>query len=70
MCYYLYESLSCIERGKVNSSIYISKEAILQDNLYYLCWLLDNPIDLMKNMKNKSPNEYDVSLLKREKRKC
>lgn len=66
MCYYLYESLSCIERGKVTVAYTLARKP-LQDNLYYLCWLLDNPIDLYENMKNKSPDEYDVSVLKGEK---
>lgn len=66
MCYYLYESLSCIERGKVTVAYTLARKP-LQDNLYYLCWLLDNPNDFYKMLKNKDPKEYDVSNLKSNK---
>lgn len=67
MCYYLYESLSCIERGKVTVAYTLARKP-LQDNLYYLCWLLDNPADFYEKMKNNDPKEYDVSELKSQKK--
>ena len=66
MCYYLYESLSCVKRGKVTVAYTLARKP-LQDNLYYLCWLLDNPADFYGKMKNKDPKEYDVSQLKSQK---
>ncbi|EGF88390.1 hypothetical protein HMPREF0433_00638 [Gemella sanguinis M325] len=64
MCHYLYESFSCIERGKVTVAYTLARKP-LQDNLFYLCWLLDNPNDFYEKLKNEDPKEYDVSILKR-----
>lgn len=63
MCHYLYESFSCIERGKVTVAYTLARKP-LQDNLFYLCWLLDNPNDFYEKLKNEDPKEYDVSRLK------
>lgn len=46
--YYLYESLSCIERGKVTVAFTLARKP-LQDNLFYLCWILtDSQVFLKK----------------------
>lgn len=65
ICLYLYESLSRIERGKVTVAYTLARKP-LQDNLYYLCWLLDNPKDLYQKINNQDPTNYDVSILKKD----
>lgn len=65
ICLYLYESLSRIERGIVTVAYTLARKP-LQDNLYYLCWLLDNPKDLYQKINNQDPTNYDVSILKKD----
>lgn len=65
LCFYLKESLSCIERGIVTVAYTLARKP-LQDNLYYLCWILDNHEEFYKSMK-KDSIEYDVSILKKNK---
>lgn len=64
--YYLFESLSCIERGKVTVAFSLARKP-LQDNLFYLSWILVQPHEFLGKMQYGSPKEYDVSDLKGKK---
>lgn len=64
--YYLYESLSCIERGKVTVAFTLARKP-LQDNLFYLCWILTDSQVFLKKMKYENPKKYDVSNFKGNK---
>ncbi|MGT2923852.1 hypothetical protein ACVR0O_01425 [Streptococcus caviae] len=64
--YYLYESLSCIERGKVTVAFSLARKP-LQDNLFYLSWILVRPAEFLEKVQYGSLEEYDVSALKGNK---
>ena len=64
--YYLFESLSCIERGKVTVAFSLTRKPF-QDNLFYLSWILVQPNDFLEKIQYGSPREYDVSNLKGKK---
>ena len=64
--YYLFESLSCIERGKVTVAFSLARKP-LQDNLFYLSWILVQPHEFLGKVQYGSPEEYDVSDLKGRK---
>ena len=64
--YYLFESLSCIERGKVTVAFSLARKPF-QDNLFYLSWILVQPSDFLEKIQYGSPKEYDVSNLKGKK---
>ena len=64
--YYLFESLSCIERGKVTVAFSLARKPF-QDNLFYLSWILVQPHDFLEKIQYGSPREYDVSNLKGKK---
>lgn len=61
--YYLFESLSCIERGKVTVAFSLARKPF-QDNLLYLSWILVQPQDFLEKVQYGSPKEYDVSEIK------
>ena len=64
--YYLFESLSCIERWKVTVAFSLARKPF-QDNLFYLSWILVQPNDFLEKIQYGSPKEYDVSNLKGKK---
>lgn len=64
--YYLFESLSCIERGRVTVAFSLARKPF-QDNLFYLIWILVQPHDFLEKIQYGAPREYDVSNLKGEK---
>lgn len=64
--YYLFESLSCIERGRVTVAFSLARKPF-QDNLFYLSWILVQPHDFLEKIQYGAPREYDVSNLKGEK---
>ena len=64
--YYLFESLSCIERGKVTVAFSLARKPF-QDNLFYLSWILVQPNDFLEKIQYGSPREYDVNNLKGKK---
>ena len=64
--YYLFESLSCIERGKVTVAFSLARKPF-QDNLFYLSWILVQPHDFLEKIQYGAPREYDVSDLKGKK---
>ena len=66
LCFFLRESLSCIERGKVTVAFSLARKPI-QDNLFYLTWLLVDSKDFLEKMLFGKPKDYDVSLLKGNK---
>jgi len=62
---FMLESLRCIEKGKVVVAFSLSRKP-LQDNLFYLCWLLTKPEDIIyKLLKGEDSSIYDISKLKR-----
>lgn len=62
---FILESLRCIEKGKVVVAFSLSRKP-LQDNLFYLCWLLTKPEDLTyKLLKGEDSSLYDISKLRR-----
>ncbi|WP_068676824.1 hypothetical protein [Oceanobacillus sp. Castelsardo] len=58
--YYMHESFSCSERGKITVAFSVSRKP-LKDNLFYLCWLLVDSEELIKNILYKKPQAFDVS---------
>lgn len=64
--YYLYESLSCNERGKVTVAFTIARKP-LQDNLFYLSWILVDPKDFLSKILYSETKDYDVSNFKGKK---
>ena len=64
--YYLFESLSCIERGKVTVAFSLARKPF-QDNLFYLSWILVQPHDFLEKIQYRELREYDVSDLKGKK---
>lgn len=64
--YYLFESLSCAERGKVTVAFSLARKP-LQDNLFYLSWMLVRPHEFLEKVQYGIPEEYDVSDLKSKK---
>ena len=64
--YYLFESLSCIERGKVTVAFSLARKPF-QDNLFYLSWILVQPHDFLEKIQYGELREYDVSDLKGKK---
>lgn len=63
---YLYESLSCIERGKVTVGFTLARKP-LQDNLFYLNWILVDSKDFLEKILYKETKDYDVSSIKGRK---
>ncbi|WP_433752289.1 hypothetical protein [Paenibacillus amylolyticus] len=59
-CFYLYESLSCAERGKVSVAYSLLRKPI-RDNLLYLEWLLDDSEEFYSTFMTKSAEQYDVA---------
>lgn len=64
--YYLYESLSCNERGKVTVAFTLARKP-LQDNLFYLSWILVDAKDFLSKILYSETKDYDVSNLKGQK---
>lgn len=64
--HYLFESLSCIERGKVTVAFSLARKPF-QDNLFYLSWILVQPHDFLEKIQYRELREYDVSDLKGKK---
>lgn len=63
---YLFESMSCIERGKVTVAFSLARKPF-QDNLFYLSWILVQPHDFLEKIQYGELREYDVSDLKGKK---
>lgn len=63
--FYMHESLSCSERGKVTVAFSNSRKPI-KDNLFYICWLLVNSEELISKLMNDNPKTFDVSALNYE----
>lgn len=64
--YYLFESLSCIERGKVTVAFSLARKPF-QDNLFYLSWMLVQPREFLEKVQYGNSGEYDVSDLRGKK---
>lgn len=63
LSYYLYESLSCNERGKVTVAFTLARKP-LQDNLFYLSWILADAKDFLEKILYEETKAYDVSKMK------
>ncbi|OIJ08859.1 hypothetical protein BKP35_17395 [Anaerobacillus arseniciselenatis] len=59
-CYYMYESISCAERGKVTVSYSLLRKP-LRDNLLYLEWLLSDKEEFYETFLYGSIEDYDIS---------
>ncbi|ADU32505.1 hypothetical protein [Evansella cellulosilytica] len=59
-CYYIYESISCAERGKVTVAYSLLRKPI-RDNLLYMEWLLADHEEFYHTFLHKPIEEYDVS---------
>lgn len=66
--YFLYESLSCIERGKVTVAFSLARKPFL-DNLFYLCWLLVDQDEFMEKFLYHESKKYDISNMKKNSNK-
>lgn len=60
--FYMHESFSCSERGKVTVAFSNSRKPI-KDNLFYICWLLVDSEGLILKLMNDNPKTFDVSAL-------
>lgn len=67
--YYLFESLSCIERGKVTVAFSLARKP-LQDNLFYLSWILVQPHEFLGKMQYGSPKDEKAILFCTDFIKC
>ncbi|TCM99379.1 hypothetical protein EV294_102675 [Paenibacillus sp. BK033] len=62
-CYYIYESLSCAERGKVTVAYSLLRKPI-RDNLLYLEWLLSNSEEFYHIFMQGTVDQCDVANFK------
>lgn len=58
--FYMHESFSCSERGKVTVAFSNSRKPI-KDNLFYMCWLLVDSEELLTKLLDEDPKTFDVS---------
>lgn len=63
--FYMHESFSCSERGKVSVAFSNSRKPI-KDNLFYMCWLLVNSDELISKLLYDEPKTFDVSTINYE----
>ena len=66
--YYMHESFSCSERGKVSVAFSISRKPI-KDTLFYLCWLLAEPKEFINLLLYNEAGDYDITKLSEEVKK-
>lgn len=62
-CYYIFESLSCAERGKVTVAYSLLRKPI-RDNLLYLEWLLSNSEEFYQTFMQGTVEQCDVANFK------
>lgn len=62
---FILESLRCVEKGKVIVAFSLSRKP-LQDNLFYLCWLLTDPEGLTNKILEEDSSSYDISEFRRK----
>lgn len=60
--FYMHESFSCSERGKVTVAFANSRKPI-KDNLFYMCWLLVEPDRFIEKLMYEKPQQFDISTL-------
>jgi len=58
-CYFIYESISSIERGKITVGYSLLRKPV-RDNLLYMEWLLAYPEDFHNKMLYADSEEYDL----------
>lgn len=66
--YYMHESFSCSERGKVSVAFSTSRKPI-KDTLFYLCWLLAEPKEFINILLYNEAGDYDITKLSTEFKK-
>jgi len=59
-CYYVYESISCAQRGKVTVAYTLLRKP-LRDNLLYMEWLLSDAEEFYQKILHCTIEEYDIS---------
>lgn len=59
-CYYIYESISCAERGKVTVAYSLLRKPV-RDNLLYMEWLLANTEEVYQAVLYEDIRKYDIS---------
>ncbi len=58
--FYMHESISCSERGKVPVAFANSRKPI-KDNLFYMCWLLVDSEEFISKLLYDKPESFEVS---------
>lgn len=58
--FYIHESFSCSERGKVSVAFAVSRKPI-KDTLFHLCWLLVRPKQYLDKLLFEKPESYDIT---------
>lgn len=66
--FYMHESFSCAERGKVTVAYTISRKPI-KDTLFYLCWLLADEETFINALVNELPKKYDLTSISPNRKK-
>ncbi|TDM13571.1 hypothetical protein [Macrococcus bovicus] len=64
---FILESLRCAEKGKTIVAFSLSRKPF-HDNLFYLCWLLTKPDELVNRLLNDEIDRYDISNFKRSEK--
>ncbi len=60
--FYMHESISCSERGKVTVAFANSRKPI-KDNLFYMCWLLVDSEKFISKLLYDDPKSFEVSTI-------
>lgn len=60
--FYMHESFSCSERGKVTVAFANSRKPI-KDNLFYMCWLLVDSKEFISKLLYDEPRSFEVSTI-------
>ncbi len=63
--FYMHESFSCSERGKVTVAFANSRKPI-KDNLFYMCWLLIDSDEFISKLLYDDPKTFEVSTIGRD----
>jgi len=66
-CHYIYESLTCSQKGKLTVSYTLLRKPF-KENLLYLEWLLSDPVDFSNTFHMSSPNNLSLSSISKEKK--
>lgn len=67
MCHFLYEALTCSERGKLTVTYALLRKP-LKDNLLILEWLLSDPDDFLEKFKSEDPVKFAPDKISNERK--